>query len=62
MSQPHLMVQLMRFQANVAFRDHEPKAVDDTRIKDSLVNLLSVIKDSNPDLLREAMQHLQATN
>lgn len=52
----------MRFQANVAFRDHEPKTVDDTRIKDSLVNLLSVIKDSNPDLLREAMQHLQATN
>ena len=56
------MVQLMRFQANVTFRDHEPKAVEDTRIKDSLVNLLSLIKDSNPALLQEAMNSLQATN
>ena len=57
-----LMVQLMRFQANVTFRDHEPKAVEDTRIKDSLVNLLSLIQDSNPELLQEAMNSLQATN
>lgn len=56
------MVQLMRFQANVTFRDREPKAVEDTRIKDSLVNLLSLIKDSNPELLQEAMNSLQATN
>ena len=60
--QIRLMVQLMRFQANVTFRDHEPKAVEDTRIKDSLVNLLSLIKDSNPELLQEAMNSLQATN
>ena len=52
----------MRFQANVKFRDREEQVVEDNRIKDSLVSLLSLIQDSNPDLLREAMRHLQATN
>lgn len=52
----------MRFQANVKFRDREEQAVEDNRIKDSLVSLLSLIQDSNPDLLREAMRSLQATN
>lgn len=52
----------MRFQANVNFRDREEQAVEDNRIKDSLVSLLSLIQDSNPDLLRDAMQSLQATN
>lgn len=52
----------MRFQANVKFRDREEQAVEDNRIKDSLVSLLSLIQDSNPDLLRDAMQSLQATD
>ena len=52
----------MRFQANVKFHDREEQAVEDNRIKDSHVSLLSLIQDSNPDLLRDAMQSLQATN
>ena len=53
-----LMVMLMKFTANVTFRDDVVPIHDEDPVANSLLHLLQTLQESNPDLLARVMKQL----
>lgn len=52
------MVMLMKFTANVTFRDHVAPVREEDPVAASLLQLLQTLQESNPDLLARVMTQL----
>lgn len=53
-----LMVMLMKFTANVTFRDPVAPVREEDPVAASLLQLLQTLQESNPDLLARVMTQL----
>lgn len=51
---------MMKFTANVTFKDKQPRVQDDPIVA-SLVQLLQTLKENNPELLNSVMDSLHLT-